>query len=297
MEIVTIQDVTLRDGLQDQASVVPTSRKVELLQLLEAAGYREFEVTSFMRPEWVPQLADAEEVLRLFPAPGSGRRAALVPNERGLERALSTDVERIALVASASNRHNLENLNRPTQETLKHARVVAERALAAGREVSGGVATAFGCPFQGEVSEDEVAAVVDTYLEAGIHDISLADTIGVAKPGPFQRLLEAMLRRVDGRARMGLHLHDPGTGVSQLVEIALGLGIRHFDASIGGVGGCPFAPGAPGNARAEEIIPTIERLGYATGIDLRRLPQVALTLGLYLGQSPLAPVRMHAGAH
>ncbi|EQD54339.1 hydroxymethylglutaryl-CoA lyase, partial [mine drainage metagenome] len=154
-----------------------------------------------MRPEWVPQLADAEDVLRLYPAPAGGRRSALVPNERGLDRALSTSVERIALVASASNQHNLENLNRPTRDTVALAKKLAERSHAAGREVCGGVATAFGCPFEGEVSEDEVAFVVDGYLDAGIKDIFLADTIGVAKPVPFQRLLEAMLKRVDGRAR------------------------------------------------------------------------------------------------
>jgi hydroxymethylglutaryl-CoA lyase len=294
METVTIQDVTMRDGLQDQKTVVPVERKVELLQLLESAGYRELEVTSFMRPEWVPQLADAEEVIRRYPAPPGGRRTALVANERGLDRALATDVERIALVASASDRHNRENLNRATRETVQLAKRLAARAYEAGRDVSGGVATAFGCPFQGTVSEDEVAFVVDSYLDAGIRDITLADTIGVAKPEPFRALLEAMLYRVDGRARIGLHLHDPGPGVSPLVEIALDLGIRHFDAAIGGLGGCPFAPGAPGNARAEEIVPTIERRGYHTGIDVTKLPQIALTLGLYLGESPRAPERLHA---
>lgn len=291
MEPVTVTDVTLRDGLQEQPSVLPTLAKLEIARLLLAAGFRSLEMTSFVRPAWVPQLADAADLLAaLSPQPGISRRV-LVPNRRGMERALATDAEAVSLVVSASTRHNEANLNRTTAESLAEVGELVGMARAQGKEVEGGVATSFGCPFQGEVSDGEVLAVVDAYLGAGADRVMLADTIGAAKPDGFARRLRTVLRHVGGPGRIGIHLHDPGTGVGELCRIALAEGVRHFDVAIGGIGGCPFAPGAPGNAKAEEVVPVLEQAGFATGVDVAKLPQITLALGLALGRAPLAPER------
>lgn len=294
-ERVTLTDVTLRDGLQEQPSVVPTAGKVEIARLLAAAGFGALEVTSFVRAEWVPQLADAEELVAALAELRGVRRRVLVPNRRGMARALATDAEAVSLVVSASTRHNEANLNRTTAQSLAELPEAVQSARAAGKAVEGGVATAFGCPFAGAVEDREVFAVVDAYLDAGVERVALADTIGAAKPQEFGRRLAQVARRTRGPERLAIHLHDPGTGVAELVRVALAEGVRHFDVAIGGIGGCPFAPGAPGNAKAEEVVPVLEQAGFATGIDLQKLPQTALALGLALGRAPRAPERSTHG--
>lgn len=290
-ELVTLTDVTLRDGLQEQATVLSTAAKVEIAQLLVAAGFRSLELTSFVRPAWVPQLADAEDLLATFPPQAGVVRQVLVPNRRGLERALTTDAEAINLVVSASTAHNEANLNRTTAESIAEVAGLVADAHAAGKLVVGGVATSFGCPFRGEVSDGEVLAVVDAYFEAGADEIVLADTIGTATGERFPTRLRLAVRQAGGPEHIGIHLHDPGPGVGALVRIALLEGIRRFDVALGGIGGCPFASGAPGNARVEEVVPTVERAGFATRIEVEKLPQIALALGLAIGRAPLAPER------
>jgi hydroxymethylglutaryl-CoA lyase len=290
-ETVTIVDVTLRDGLQDQATVVETGEKVQVAEMLAAAGFRAMEVTSFVHPAWVPQLADAEALLARFGKDEGVERHALVPNRRGLDRALQTDVECVAFVVSASTLHNQHNLNRSTAESLAQIRDMTREALEAGRLVRAGISTAFGCPYQGEVTKEEVLRVLEAYLEAGVQHVNLADTIGVATPESFERILGAALAFAGGPERLGIHLHDPGSGVANLVGIALDAGIRSFDAAIGGLGGCPFAPGAPGNCRVENLVPQVEARGFETGITTEALPRIALTLGLALGRGVEAPQR------
>ncbi len=290
-EPVTVTDVTLRDGLQEQPSVLAAAAKRDIALLLIAAGFRSLELTSFVRPQWVPQLADAEELLAELPArPGLARRV-LVPNRKGMARALTTDADVVSLVISASTAHNEANLNRTTGESLAEVPALVDMARTAGRAVEGGVATAFGCPFRGTVTDGEVLAVVDAYLDAGADGVVLADTIGAATADAFTARLRMVVRHIGGPGRVGIHLHDPGSGVGTLCRIALDEGVRSFDVAVGGIGGCPFAPGAPGNARAEELVPVIERAGFATGIDVEKLPQIALALGLALGRSPVAPAR------
>jgi len=291
MEEVLFTDVTLRDGLQDQPAVLPTESKRRIGELLVDAGFRSLEVTSFMRPDWVPQLADPEQLLAAF-QPGQGvARRVLVPNRRGLERALGTGAEAVSFVASASSAHNLANLNRSTDQTLAEIPQLVAEARAGGRRVVGGVATAFGCPFAGEVGDGEVLRVVDAYLAAGVDEVDLADTMGMATRRAFEDRLRRVARHVGGAARLGVHLHDGGTGVGDLVRAALQEGVRRFDVAIGGIGGCPFAPGAPGNARAEELVPVVEAAGFSTGIAPARLVQAALALGLALGRAPRPPAR------
>jgi hydroxymethylglutaryl-CoA lyase len=294
-ERVTLTDVTLRDGLQEEDVVVPTAAKQRLAEALVAAGFRSLELTSFVHPAWVPQLADAEELLRAFPARAGLVRQALVPNRKGLERAVATDAECLNIVISASTAHNEANIHRTTEQSLAEAPTLIALAHEAGRRVRGCVATAFGCPFRGEVTDAQVFAVVDTYLEAGAEEIVLADTMGAAREAMFAARLEQAVRRIGDPRRVGLHLHDGGNGeLTKLVLRALAVGVRSFDVAIGGLGGCPFAPGAPGNARAEQLIPVMEQAGFATGVQVDLLPQIALSLGLALGQAPPAPKRQTA---
>ncbi|MGH2447448.1 MAG: hydroxymethylglutaryl-CoA lyase [Chloroflexota bacterium] len=290
-ETVEIVDVTLRDGLQDQPTIVPTEAKLEIADLLAGAGFPAIEVTSFVRRDWVPQLSDAAELLAAFHPGSRVVRHGLVPNRRGLERALQTDVEWVDFVVSASNQHNLHNINRTTEQSLAEIATMTAEAQSAGKLVRASVSTAFGCPFQGEVSEAEVLKVLGAYLAAGVQRVNLSDTIGVATPDSFTRILDASLSFAGGPEKLGIHLHDPGSGVGALVDIALDRGIRSFDAAIGGLGGCPFAPGAPGNAKAEELVPQLEARGFTTGIDSAMLPRIALTIGLALGRGAAAPAR------
>lgn len=283
-EFVSIVDVTLRDGLQDQSTVVPTEDKVEIARMLADAGFSTMEVTSFVRPEWVPQLADAEALLSQLDGRQAVERHALAPNPRGLERALRTNVECVVFVVSASNLHNQHNLNRPTAESLREIRPMADEALRNGRKVHAGIATSFGCTLQGAVAEQEVLRVLDTYLDAGVQHVNLSDTVGMATPENFRSILNTSIRFAGGPERLGIHLHDPGSGVETLIDIALDAGIRSFDGAIGGLGGCPFAPNAPGNCKIESLAPQIEARGFFTGIHCPDLPRIALTLGLALGR-------------
>lgn len=294
-EHVKIVDVTLRDGLQDQGTVIETDNKVQVAHLLAEAGFPALEVTSFVRPDWVPQLADATDLLARLEGSGIVRHA-LVPNRRGLDRALQTSVEVVTFVVSASTAHNQHNLNRTTEQSLGEIGHMTRRALDAGRAVHAGIATSFGCPFQGVVTTEEVLRVLDAYLQAGVQHVNLADTIGVATPETFAPVLERAIEYAGGPEHLGIHLHDRGTGVHALIEIALDLGIRSFEAAIGGLGGCPFAPGAPGNARVERLLPQIEGRGFHTGINASALPPIALTLGLALGRGEPAPIRITAAS-
>ncbi|PSR21645.1 MAG: hydroxymethylglutaryl-CoA lyase [Sulfobacillus acidophilus] len=288
---VSVVDVTLRDGLQDQPQFVATADKVRIAQLLMGAGYRELEVTSMMRPDWIAQTADAEEVLaHLAPAPGV-RRHVLVPNRRGLDRALKTNAEVVTFVISASTLHNQHNLNCTTAESVGRVRPLVEEAKRAGRDVRGTVSTAFGCTLQGDISAQEVLAVVDPYVEAGVDQICLADTVGLARLGRFEAILDVVLARVSSD-RVALHLHErPGEAITEMVEAGLSGGIRVFDSAIGGLGGCPFAPGAPGNLKAEWLLPYLHDHGYQTGIDSVALTEIALALGVALGKGK--PIQGH----
>lgn len=288
-EHVTVVDVTLRDGLQDQPQFVATGDKVRIAQLLIEAGYRELEVTSMMRPDWIPQTADGEAVLAQMEARPDVRRHVLVGNRRGLDRALNTDAEVITFVISASTLHNQRNLNCTTQDSIARINPLIREAKDAGRWVRGTVSTAFGCTLQGTVSPQEVLAVVEPYLEAGVDQVCLADTVGLATSTGYARLMELLRPRVSP-GQLALHLHDgPGASVLVIVNQALQDGIRVFDSAIGGLGGCPFAPGAQGNLKAELLIPYVENKGFSTGIQSVTLPEIALTLGIALGTGAHLP--------
>jgi hydroxymethylglutaryl-CoA lyase len=275
---VTITDVALRDGLQIQPRVMPIQTKLEILRGLLGAGIRSMEVGSFVHPGVVPQMADTDEVFaQLPPAPGV-QLMALVPNLRGADRALAAGVEHVRVVLSVSEGHSRSNTNRTVDEGLVETRAVVERVRQAGDvRITGALATVFVCPFDGMVPIGQVERVVGSLVEMGLEEISLSDTLGKADPAHVARVVAAMRKAFPG-TEFGLHLHDTyGMGIANAAA-GLEQGVRQFDAALGGIGGCPFAPGAAGNIATEDVVFMLHSMGVETGIDLDALEAVAVTL-------------------
>jgi hydroxymethylglutaryl-CoA lyase len=267
---VTIYEVGPRDGLQNQPEIVSSDAKVELVTRLADAGLRRIEVTSFVSPEWIPQLADADEVARRVPRREGVHYSALVPNLQGYQRFRTSGLPAAAFFVSASESHNRKNVNRSIGEHLDRFRPVAERARGDGIWLRAYVSTVCGCPYEGKVAAPRVVAVVRDLLELGADQVSLGDTIGVGTPGQVRSLVEAVAE-VTPLEKVALHMHD--TYGRALVNVQAGYesGIRIFDSSLGGLGGCPYAPGASGNAATEDVVDLFETSGIATGIDLDAL--------------------------
>ncbi|HEU5424181.1 MAG TPA: hydroxymethylglutaryl-CoA lyase, partial [Nitrolancea sp.] len=243
---VTVVEVGPRDGLQNEPQIVPTEAKIAFVEALAAAGLPVVEATSFVSPKAVPQLADAEAVMRGITRRPGTRYPVLVPNERGLERALAAGVDAIALFTAASEEFSRHNVRASIDETFDRFRPVAEQARAAGLWLRGYVSTAIDCPYSGPVAPEQAVAVAERLFELGCQEVALADTIGTATPRAVDRLLARTAARL-GLERIGLHFHDTGGLALANVMIGLDYGVRVFDAAAGGLGGCPFAPGAPGN--------------------------------------------------
>lgn len=280
---VQIVEVGPRDGLQNEKELLPAQVKIQLIDKLVAAGLKRVEATSFVNPRWIPQLADAEEVLQGINRPEDVRFSALVPNVRGMERARASGLMEIALFMSASETHNVKNINKSMEETFPVLREVAREALALGMRVRGYVSTVFGCPYEGAVPIDNIRRVTDELLEMGAFEISLGDTIGVATPRQVREVLAALLRDVPTE-RLAGHFHDTrGTGMAN-VAAALDMGLRTFDSSIGGLGGCPYAPGAAGNISTEDLVYLLHGMGYETGVDLERLVEAGAYIQEQLGR-------------
>ncbi len=264
---VTVVEVGPRDGLQNEAVVVATAAKVELVERLAEAGLPVVEVTSFVSPRAVPQLADADLVLPAVRRRPGVRYPVLVPNVRGLERAIAAGADAIAVFTAASEAFTQANINMSVAESLHAFAPVLERARAAEMWTRGYVSTAFGCPYQGAVAPADVAGVAGALLDLGCDEVSIGDTIGAGRPEQVPEVVAAVTGRVPVE-RIALHLHD--TGGLALANAAAGLaaGVRTFDSSAGGLGGCPFAPGAPGNVATEELVEMLHERGYETGVDL-----------------------------
>jgi isopropylmalate/homocitrate/citramalate synthase len=271
---VTIVEVGPRDGLQNESTAVATHDKVELIDRLSRAGLPVIEATAFVSPRWVPQMADAEEVFaRITRRPGT-RYAALVPNLAGLDRAVSSGVKEIAVFAAASEQFSLKNINQSIEQSLATYRAVCARAAELNIRVRGYVSTAFGCPFEGRVSPGRVADVSEALVSMGVFEVSVSDTIGIAHPGQVTEVVGAVAERVP-LGQIALHFHDTrGTALANVLT-ALDLGIATFDASAGGLGGCPYAPGATGNLATEDLVFMLNGLGIHTGIDLDALVQAS----------------------
>ena len=269
-ETVTICEVGPRDGFQIEPQWIPTELKVEAVDLLSETGLPRIEVTSFVHPKVVPQMRDAEEVMaRIRRRPGTVY-AALVPNDKGAVRAVDAGVDELHTVVTASESHNLANVNMTIAESLAKLRAVMQVAARAGVPVGCGISTSFGCPFEGEVPLTRLERVVGALVDMGARTIGLADTTGVANPRQMGRVLEHLMPRFPA-VGWTLHTHDTRAMAIPNILAAMEHGVTHFDGSVGGLGGCPFAPGASGNACTEDLVHCLQAMGVETGIDLDRL--------------------------
>jgi hydroxymethylglutaryl-CoA lyase len=271
---VTVVEVGPRDGLQNESAPVGTADKIAFIERLAAAGLPVVEATAFVSPHWVPQMADADAVAQRIARRGRTRYSALVPNLAGLERAREAGFSEVAVFAAASETFSRRNINRPIDESFDAYATVCEAAGAAGIRVRGYLSTAFGCPYEGEVPAARVAQLTARLLDIGVFEVAVSDTIGVAHPGQVADVLHAVLARV-GPARVALHLHDTrGTALANVL-MALGHGVATFDASAGGLGGCPYAPGAAGNLATEDLIYMLNGLGIETGVRLEAVVEAS----------------------
>jgi len=280
---VRVVEVGGRDGLQNEAHVLPTDAKIDFLERLGAAGLQTIEVGSFVRPDRIPQLTDTAEVFkRLTKRPGV-RYVALVPNEKGLERALETGVRDIAIFTAASDTFNRKNINMSVEESIAAQRPVVERAKREGLWVRGYVSTCFGCPYEGKVAPERVRDVCATLQDMGVDEISLGDTIGVATPRQVESVVALLLERVPV-GMLALHLHDTrGTALANVLA-GLGTGISIYDSSAGGLGGCPYAPGASGNLSTEDLLYMLDGMGIETGVAIDKVVQASRYISTALGR-------------
>lgn len=270
--LIEIQEVGPRDGLQNEKAILDTESKIKLIDILADSGLKRIESTSFVSPKHVPQLADAEEVTKIIMA----RRdnviySSLVPNVLGAERALESGAKDLAVFVSASEAHNQANVNMSIDESMFQLRKVAERVHGSQGRLRAYVVTTFGCPYQGAVPEETVMKICDEFVDMGAIEISLGDTTGMAHPEQVRGLVEKVLVRLGEGVKLAVHFHDTrGMGLAN-VYTAFKSGVKVFDASIGGIGGCPFAPGATGNVATEDIVHMFTCMGYNTGINFDKL--------------------------
>jgi len=267
---VTVVEVGPRDGLQNEHVRLATPDKIEFVNRLSAALLPVIEVSAFVSPKWVPQMADAADVFAGITRRTGTRYTALVPNQAGLDRALSAGADEVAVFAAVSETFSRRNINQSVDASLDTYAAVCAQARAAGLRVRGYLSTAFGCPFEGDISPDRVATITRRLLDLGVYEVAVSDTIGIAHPGQVPSVLDAVLARVPAE-RVALHFHDTrGTALANVLT-ALPFGITTFDASAGGLGGCPYAPGAAGNLATNDLIYMLDGLGIETGVSLAAL--------------------------
>src|SRR6059058_2247409 len=281
---ITICEVGTRDGFQIEPEFIPTELKIDAVNRLSAVGIPRIEVTSFVHPKAVPQLRDAEEVMARITRRRGIRYAALVPNEKGAVRAIEAGVDAIHTVLSASESHNLANVNMTIAESLDRLGSVLQVAARAKTPVGCGISTSFGCPFEGDVPLGQLERVVGRLVEMGARAIGLADTTGMANPRHVSRVLEHLVPRFPG-VDWTLHTHDTRAMAIPNILAAMEHGVTNFDASIGGLGGCPFAPGASGNVCTEDLVHCLHAMGVQTGIDLDRLVGVSRRVQEIVGRA------------
>ncbi|WP_108669256.1 hydroxymethylglutaryl-CoA lyase [Peribacillus acanthi] len=285
---IIIKEVGPRDGLQNEKVMIETEDKISWIDSLSKTGLSYIEVTSFVHPKWIPQLADALQVAKGFHKEEQVTYAALVPNMKGLETALTTNLDELSVFMSASESHNLKNINKSIQDTFPVINEVVNGILENGKTARGYVSTVFGCPYEGKVNLESVISVCDTLFDQGIHEISLGDTIGVANPRQVEEVLSVLLKRYDA-GRLALHFHDTrGMALANIVK-SIEMGITIFDSSLGGLGGCPYAPGASGNVATDDLVHMLHEMGYETGVDESKLIESAMTIQSKL----LKPLNSH----
>jgi len=280
---VKIVEVGPRDGLQDESRYVPVETKLRLIHRLAECGLPVIEATSFVSPRWVPQLADAEELMAGLKRKPGVHYPVLVPNETGYERAREAGADEVAVFSAASEAFNRRNINCSIEESFERFRPVLERARADGVRVRGYISCVLGCPYQGEVPIADVVRVAEALIEAGCAEISLGDTIGVGTPARTGRMLDAVLGAVPAE-RLAVHLHDTYGQALANILVALDKGVRIIDSSVAGLGGCPYARGATGNVATEDVVYMLEGQGLETGVDLKALSRVGNWIAGKLGR-------------
>ena len=292
---VTIYEVGPRDGLQNEARMVPTADKIAFIDALSATGLQHIEITSFVSPKWIPQLGDAVEVARGITRRPGVSYTALVPNRRGLDAALSAGMDEVAVFLSASETHNKKNVNKTIDETLKAFEQVVPPALAAGARVRAYVSTVFGCPYEGDVAPAASVRLAQRLRDMGVYQVSLGDTIGVANPTQVERVLGEVLAVVPIED-IAVHFHDTqGTALANCL-VAVTLGITTIDSSVGGLGGCPYAPGASGNLATEDVVGMLHSMGIDTGIDMDALVDASRMAASFVGHDlPSKYLKAHLG--
>jgi hydroxymethylglutaryl-CoA lyase len=290
---VTIVEVGPRDGLQNEQGVVSTADKVQFINLLSETGLPVIEATSFVSPKAVPQLGDAGLVMAAIKRSPGVRYTALVPNRTGMERALAAGVDEVAVFTGASESFVRHNINTSIAGSIENFRPVVEMAREAGVRVRGYISTVFGCPYEGPVAPDAVLRVADRLVELGVDELSLGDTIGVATPDQVIEVVDLLSRRMP-LERLAMHFHDTrGTALANVL-VALQMGISIFDSSAGGLGGCPYAPGASGNLATEDLLYMLRGLGVETGVDLEAVVRASHFLARVRGAAPAS--RYYAAA-
>lgn len=290
-ERIRIVEVGPRDGLQNEKSLVPTEIKLQLIHRLAEAGLPVVEATSFVSPKWIPQLADAGELMPMIERQTGVQYPVLVPNEKGLQRALAAGAREFAVFTAASDAFNRKNINCDIDESLQRIAPVVQQARAEGLPVRGYVSTVLGCPYQGEVALDDVVRVTEALVALGCEEISLGDTIGVGTPLKARAMLLACAEAV-GMERLAVHFHDTrGTALAN-VFACIEAGVRVVDASVSGLGGCPYARGASGNLATEDLVYLLHGMGMETGVDLDALTSTARWISAQLGRPPASKLAL-----
>jgi len=277
--MIRLVEVGPRDGLQNEKEIVPVEVKLEFIEALARAGYQEIEATSFVSPRWIPQLADAEEVSHQLKPHDGLTYTALIPNRKGLQRALDCGYRRVAVFTAASEAFSQKNTNRSIAQSLEEFAPLIQDAKKAEVSVRGYVSTAWWCPYAGKIAPDQVRRVTESMLEMGIEEVSLGDTVGLAVPSEVEETLRNLPQQ-----KIALHFHDTsGTALANVLR-AYQLGYTVFDCSAGGLGGCPYAPGASGNLASEDILYMFRQMGIATGVDLDKVAAASTQLATHLGR-------------
>ena len=294
-EHVKVREVGPRDGFQNEPEVIPTDAKVRLIDMLARTGVQRLEVTSFVRPDVIPQLADAREVLERIDPPDGVALSVLIPNERGLDHALELrdHFHEVNLFLSASETHNQRNVNRGVEESLSGIERVVERAREAGLRCEGVISTSFGCPYEGHVPPESVFAIADRLAAAGCEEVAFGDTTGMANPMQVREFFESAFDRLKG-VELTAHFHNTrGQGLANVLA-ALDVGVRSFESSFGELGGCPVPAGATGNVATEDVVSMLHEMGFETGIDLGKLLDASRAVQEVLGR-PLSAHVLTAG--
>jgi len=297
MASITVYEVGPRDGLQNEAAIVPVEGRIAFVEALAAAGAPVVEVGAFVSPKWVPQMADTDAVWRGIRSRPGTRYSALVPNLTGLERAIAAGITDVGIFAAASESFSHRNLNQSIADSLNTYRAVARTALDAGCQVRAYLSTAFGCPFEGDVAVRVVIDTTKALLDMGAYEVAISDTIGIAHPGQVRQVLNCVLGSIPAN-KIALHFHDTrGTALANALT-ALDLGVTTFDSSAGGLGGCPYAPGATGNVATEDLLFMLHGLGHETGISLHAVCQASAAIGPWIGRpSPSRYLRAWIATH